>query len=97
MNTAMSTIAALGALVAFGLLALAGTIMVTGADSTQRLALLFGILGTGVATLVALLKADQAATQTNGALDKRIEAAVLRVNATRRVTDTTTTPPDPNA
>lgn len=87
MTTSASKIAALSALVAFGLLALAGTMMVTGPDSMQRLALLFGILGTGVATLVAMLKADQAATQTNGSLDDRIQAAVHRAQAARRSTD----------
>lgn len=81
----VSTAALIGGLLAFGLLALAGVLLISsGEESTYRLGLFFGVIGTGVAALVAALKADQAATQTNGQLDKRIQAAVHRANNARR-------------
>ena len=91
----MSTIALVAALIVFGLMALAGVLLVqVGEESLQRLGLLFGVIGTAVAALVALLKADQAATNTNGNLDARIQAAVHRANAARRAGDL---PADPEA
>lgn len=55
-----------------------------GPESTQRLALLFGAIGTGIAAFVAMLKAGQSATNTNGKLDARIEAGVHRAMSARR-------------
>lgn len=87
-----SRVAVLVATIVLALIALAGVLFVQGDDATQRLALLFGILGTGLAAFVALLKSDQAATQTNGGLDHRIQAAVHRANAARRRGDPPLTP-----
>lgn len=63
-----------------------------GPESTQRLALMFGALGTGLAAFVAMLKAGQAAGQTNGKLDARIEAGVHRAMSARRRGDEPLTP-----
>lgn len=80
-----SPLAVYATLAVFGLFALAGVLFIQpGPESTQRLALLFGLLGTAVAALVAALKAGEAAVNTNGKLDARIEAAVHRANAARR-------------
>lgn len=81
----MSVLAAVGGLIALTAFALGAVLMIApGPESTQRLALFFGLVGTGAAALVALLRADQAQSQTNGALDDRIEAAVYRAQAVRR-------------
>jgi predicted cobalt transporter CbtA len=83
-------IAAIVALVAF---ALAGLLLIpTGSESTYRLGLLFGIIGTAVAAFVGMLKAGQAASNTNGKLDARIEAGVHRAMAARRRGDEPATP-----
>lgn len=75
----------LATIVAFGILALLGVLLVsTGPESIQRLGLLFGVLGTGLAAIVSLLKSGQAADNTNGKLDARIEAGVHRAMAARR-------------
>lgn len=85
MTGGVSRVAVIAALIAFGTLALAGVLLVQpGPESTQRLGLFFGVLGTAVAALVALLRADQAATQTNGSLDARIQAGVHRAMSARR-------------
>lgn len=85
----------LATMVAFGCLALLGVVLVqSGPESTQRLGLLFGILATGVAALAALVKAGQSASNTNGKLDQRIEAAVHRANAARRRGDEPATAAD---
>lgn len=85
MQRPYSNVTIIGALVAFGFLALAAVLFVSpGPEALQRLALFFGVVGTGVASLVALLKSDEAATQTNGGLDARIAAAVHRANNARR-------------
>jgi hypothetical protein len=80
----------LGVLVAF---ALAGVLLVQpGPESTQRLGLFFGVVGTAVAAVVAVLRSDQAATNTNGKLDARIQAAVHRANDARRRGEAPATP-----
>lgn len=90
-----SNVAVIGGLVAFGLLALAAVLFIApGPESTQRLALFFGVIGSGVAALVALLRSDEAATQTNGKLDARIQAAVHRANNARRRGDDPDAPLD---
>lgn len=99
----VSRLAVIVALIVAMLIALGGVLYIApGPESTQRLGALFGILGIGVAAIVGLLKADQAATQTNGKLDARIQAGVHRaMNARRRGDDPETpldhamTPPPP--
>ena len=75
-------LAVLAALIFFGL---AGVLFISeGPESTPRLGLLFGLLGLAIPTLLGALKATQAQEQTNGKLDDRIEAGVLRAMAARR-------------
>lgn len=84
-NSNLALYGLLAALVAF---ALAGAMLIhPGPESNQRLALFFGVVGTAVAAVVTLIKSDQAAHNTNGSLDARIESALLRAQATRRNTD----------
>lgn len=86
-NSNLATYGLLAALVAF---ALAGVLLIQpGPESTQRLGLFFGVVGTAVAAVVALIKSDQAAHNTNGSLDERIEQALLRAQNTRRKSDIT--------
>ena len=66
---------------------LAVLLVQSGPESTQRLGLFFGVVGTVVAALIGMLRADQGATQTNGKLDARIEAGVHRAMAARRAGD----------
>lgn len=74
-----------GALVAFVMFGLAAVLLVSpGPESTTRLGLVFGLIGTIVPVLLVLLRADQSAKQTNGTLDDRIEAAVYRAQNVRR-------------
>jgi hypothetical protein len=83
--TTSSKLAGIAALVALSLIGLAAVLFVSeGSESTQRLAMLFGIIGTGVASLVSLIRSDQSASQTNGSLDARIQAGVHRAMAARR-------------
>lgn len=83
--TDLSRGAIIAGAIAISCLALAGVLLIApGPESTQRLGLYFGVIGTIVATLVALLKADQAQQNTNGRLDARIQAAVHRANNARR-------------
>ena len=63
--SSLAIIAALVGLVAFGL---AGVLFVQGDAATERLGLLFALIGTVTTALVALLRADQAKTQTDGTL-----------------------------
>jgi len=81
----LSKLAVIGGISVCLLVALAGVLFINeDGDSSQRLALLFGIIALVVPALIAMLRADQAKTQTNGALDGRIEAAVYRAQAVRR-------------
>ena len=100
----VTPLAAYAALIVFGLFALAGVLLVQpGPESSARLALLFGVIGTVVAALVAVLRSDQAATssaqaasQTNGSLDARIEEGVhraLNARAASAPADRSTDPP----
>lgn len=77
-------------MIAFGLAAV--LLVQPGPEADKRLALFFGVLGTGVGIIAAVLKADQAAQNTNGKLDARIENAVLRANNARRRGDSPLTP-----
>lgn len=83
-----STLAIVGALVAFGCLAVAGVLLLApGPDSQTRLAAIVGIAGVAIPGLLALLRSDQTASNTNGSLDQRIEDGVHRALAGRRATD----------
>ena len=69
-------------IIALSLCSLAGVILVqTGPESTSRLGLLFGVIGVGVGAIAATIKADQAASQTNGKLEERIEKSVKKAMA----------------
>ena len=88
---------AIGAcLVSFGLMALAAVLFVSDehGDEMQRLALFFGLISLVVPALLAMLRADQSASNTNGKLDARIQAAVHRANAARRAGDEPARPQD---
>lgn len=69
-------------LVGFGFAAI--LLVQPGDESIQRLGLFFGIIATGIGIIATVLRADQAAQNTNGKLDARIESAVHRANAARR-------------
>lgn len=91
-KTSYSTLAIIGGLSAFGLMALMAVIFIAHTDdANQRLGLFFGVCGVVVTTLVGMLKADQAQKQTNGSLDQRIHDAVVAgvatANAAQRATD----------
>lgn len=88
----LSTLAIVGGLTVFGFLALAAVLLVTpGPEATQRLGLFFGVVGTVIAALITMARADQSRTQTNGSLDDRIHtattAAVADALAARRSDD----------
>lgn len=100
-NAKPSAAIVIGALVAVVAMALAAILFI-GPESdaaTQRLGLFFGLIGLVVTSLLAVLRADQAATQTNGKLDARIRAAVLEAQKDRRRHDdgpaSTVSPLDP--
>lgn len=81
----LAVYALLAVLIAFALAAV--LLIPAGPEANQRLGLFFGALGVGIAAVVGLIKADQAAHNTNGALDGRIEAALLRAQSSRRRSD----------
>lgn len=88
MTGRLSTAAIVGGLTAFGCMALAAIILVGDTqDAMQRIGLFFGFIGIVIPTLLGMLRSDQAAKQTNGSLDERIEAALLRAQSARRRTD----------
>jgi hypothetical protein len=88
MNTPVSRLAIVGALVVLVLFGLAAILFVAdGTAATERLGLFFALIGTVVAGLLASLRADQAANQTNGSLDGRVKDAVSAALAERRSTD----------
>lgn len=88
MGDRITPAAAIAAAIAVATLALAAVLFIApGPESTQRLGLFFAVVGTIVTALVTLLRADQAASQTNGKLDARIQAAVHRANNARRIGD----------
>lgn len=86
-----SRIALIAALVAIALFATMAVLFVTTSDeSLQRLALLFGLFGVAVPSIIGVLKADTAAAQTekmtgvakalNGVFEDRVQAAAMRAN-----------------
>ena len=80
--TPLALYGTLAVLVAFALM---GVLLVApGSEATYRLGLLFGVIGTAVAALVAMIRADQSASQTNGKLDARIQHSVHEALAARR-------------
>lgn len=84
----LSPLAVYGTLVVLVLFALGGTILIQpGPESTQRLGLFFGVVGTAVAAIVTMIRSDQSAKQTNGSLDDRIRLAVYQAMDTRRKGD----------
>jgi len=90
-NAPISRIAIVGALVALVAFGLAAILFVAdGTAATERLGLFFALVGTVVAGLIAVLRADQAATQTNGTLDTRIAEAVAAAMESRRSSDSPT-------
>lgn len=87
----LSRVALIGALVAVLSLATAAVLFIGSDDSAmQRLALLFGLFGIALPGIVSLIKADQAAAQTdvtsniarslNGQFDARVQTAAQRAN-----------------
>ena len=86
----LSRLSILGAILAVICLALAGLILIA-PGANDRVALFFGILGIALPALLGQLKADQAAGNTNGSLDARIEAGVHRAMSARRRGDTPAT------
>lgn len=77
----LSTLGIVGGLTAVCLFALAAILFVAPSEeSMQRLGLFFGMIGVVITTLVGMLRSDQAAKQTNGSLDARIQTAVRNAN-----------------
>jgi hypothetical protein len=80
-----SKVAIAGGLTVAMCLALAAILLLGDTDhEMERLGLFFGVLGTVVAALIGMMRADQGAKQTNGSLDARIESAVYRAQNVRR-------------
>lgn len=65
-STNLSTLAVVGAIVAVIGLLTAAALFLTGDDALQRLAIVAAAVGIAVPGLLALVRADQAVTQTNG-------------------------------
>ena len=85
MNINNSNLVIVAGVIVLTLFALAGVLLIADTEhSTEKLGLLFGVIGTGLAAFVGMLRADQARSNTNGKLDDRIQAAVHRANAARR-------------
>jgi len=87
-GTKLSTLGIVGGLTAIVAFALAAVLFIQpGPESSQRLGLFFGMVGVVITTLVGMLRSDQAAKQTNGSLDARIQAGVHRAMNARRAGD----------
>lgn len=88
-----SPVVVVAGLAAFALIIAAVVLLAEpGDEGTQRIGLFLAAMAPAILGLVALLRADQAASNTNGKLDARIEAAVHRANAARRRGDEPLTP-----
>lgn len=87
----VSGLTAIGGVIALVSLGIAAAILIA-PERDDRLALVFGLIGIALPALIANLKADQAASNTNGKLDARIEAAVHRAQSARRRGDEPLTP-----
>lgn len=79
--------AIVAALVTFAALATGAILFIAGDQELERLGLLFAFFATIIPTLVAALRSDQAASQTNGSMDARIAAAVQAALQLRRHSD----------
>lgn len=80
-----TTIVVITALVAFGVMATGAVLLIgNSSQATEHLGLLFALFGTMIPSLVALLHAAKASSNTNGALDDRMEAAFYRAQNVRR-------------
>jgi hypothetical protein len=87
-NAPLSRLTIVGGVLGITFIGLAAVLFVSpGGEATQRLGLLFALLGTAMAALVGALRSDQAASGLNGGLDARIQAAVFQAQAVRRATD----------
>lgn len=82
-----STVVLAAALVSIVALTVAAVLLLTGDQQLEKLAVVTAVIGLVVPSLAGSLKASQAADQTNGGLDARIEAAVGRVVGNRRTGD----------
>jgi len=81
----LSTLGIVGGITAVVAFALAAVLFIQpGEESAQRLGLFFGMVGVVITTLVGMLRSDQAAKQTNGSLDARIQANVHRALGQRK-------------
>lgn len=98
--TRTSNAVVVGALVAIAALVTAAVMFTSGDQALERLAVLVAVIGSIVPGLLAALRADHAATQTNGGLDAKIQSAVQAALQVQRSTDVVTVsradpPPDP--
>lgn len=85
MTVKINSIVAIVGVIALCLFATAAVLFVGESNSSlQRLGLLFALFGTALTGLLAYIKAAEAAQNTNGKLDMRIEAAVHRAQNARR-------------
>ncbi len=90
----LSTLAIVGALVAIAGLATAAVLWTTGDQALERLGILVAVFASIIPGLISVLRSDQAAAsshqaaeQTNGTLDARIQAAVQAAVQVRRPGD----------
>jgi hypothetical protein len=83
----ITSTAAIAALVCIVGMVTAAVLLATGDTSLDRLAVLVAVVASIVPGLIGLLRADQAAAQTNGSLDARIGDAVQEALKIRRHTD----------
>jgi hypothetical protein len=79
----VSGLTAAGAVLALICLGIAAAMLIA-PEANDRLALVFGMIGLALPVFLGNLKADQAASNTNGKLDARIQAAVHRAQNARR-------------
>jgi hypothetical protein len=91
----ISPFSIVGAIIAVLCITLAGLVLIAPGDN-DRVALFLGVVGIALPALIGQLKADQAAGNTNGKLDARIQSAVHRANAARRRGDEPKTPEEIN-
>lgn len=83
----VSTLAIVTSLVVIVGLVTAASMYTTGNQALERLGILVAVISSIVPGLIAALRADAAATQTNGNLDARIGDAVQKALSLRRHTD----------
>lgn len=86
-SKAIGGVVIVAGLVAIASLATAAVLWSSGDAALERLALLFAVFASIIPGLIAALRSDQAAAQTNGSLDGRIQTAVQDALMARRATD----------